>query len=456
VASFVLTPGSKRLAWLGSGLFWRTFLLLGILTTLSMASWIGMISVVQRGPQAQQVAAQVISVVTITNAALTHSAPDLRRELLLELVSNEGIRVVSLEASDVVDPPPDNPLMDDIAAIVKDKLGADTRFSASVNGVAGFWVSFKIDDDPYWLMFERERFEGLTGVQWLGWASLVGLLSLLGAALISSLVNLPLARLTAAARAIAKGKRPAPLPEKGPQEILEANRSFNQMVDDLQRVESDRAVILAGISHDLRTPLARMQLELEMANLSTEARDGMQSDIAQMDAIIGQFLDYAKPTEASSFLPVDLSGLLADCAHEAERMQDVRVTTSIADAIYVMGNPTDLRRVINNLVENARRYGRTADSGLCEIDIACDLKTLAQGKRVVIEVQDHGIGVPDDQIGQLLKPFTRLDSARGQANGAGLGLAIVERVVSRHNAELQVRNRDGGGLLVQILMHPTN
>jgi signal transduction histidine kinase len=114
-------------------------------------------------------------------------------------------------------------------------------------------------------MLERERLAGLTGVQWLGWASVVGVLSLLGAAFISSLINLPLARLTAAARAIAKGKRPAPLPEKGSQEIIEANRSFNQMVDDLQQVEKDRAVILAGISHDLRTPLARMQLELEMA-----------------------------------------------------------------------------------------------------------------------------------------------------------------------------------------------
>ncbi len=443
-----------RLPWLRSGLFWRTFLLLGILTTLSMASWIGMISVVQRGPQVQQIAAQVISVVTITHAALTHSAPELRRELLFELVSNEGIRIFPLEPSDAVDPPPDNPLMDDIEAIVKAKLGKHTRFSARVNGVAGFWVSFKIDDDEYWLMLERERFEGLTGVQWLGWAGLVGVLSLLGAAIISSLVNLPLARLTAAARAIAQGRRPAPLPEKGPQEILEANRSFNQMVDDLQRVESDRAVILAGISHDLRTPLARMQLEVEMARLTVEARDGMQSDIAQMDAIIGQFLDYAKPTEASSFVPVDVGTLLADTAHEAERMLDVRVTVDIADHVHVLGNATDLRRVFNNLVENARRYGRTPDTELCEIDIRCHVQTLAQGKRVVIEVQDHGHGVPDDQIEQLLKPFTRLDSARGQANGAGLGLAIVERVVSRHNAELNVRNRAGGGLLVQIVMHP--
>ncbi|SDA40469.1 two-component system, OmpR family, osmolarity sensor histidine kinase EnvZ [Janthinobacterium sp. 344] len=438
------------LARLKSGLFWRTFLLLGTLTSVSMITWIGMISVVQREPQAQQISAQIISVVTITHAALTHSAPELRRELLFDLVSNEGIRIFSLEEDDRIDPPPDNYLMPEIEALVKAKLGKDTRFSARVNGVAGFWVSFKIDDDEYWLMLDRDRLRGLTGFQWLGWASLVSLLSLLGAAIISSLINLPLSRLTAAARDIAKGKQPAPLPEKGPIEIIEANRSFNQMVDDLKQVESDRAVILAGISHDLRTPLARMQLEVEMANLSDEAREGIQSDIGQMDAIIGQFLDYAKPTETSSFTDVDLSGLLNEMAREAMRLPDVKLTADIADGAHAMGNPTDLRRVLNNLIENARRYGKTPGSDVTEIDIACHVRTSHGAKKVIIEVQDHGTGVPAEKIEQLMKPFTRLDTARGQANGAGLGLAIVDRVLLRHGAELQVRNREGGGLAFQI------
>ncbi|WLI87455.1 ATP-binding protein [Massilia sp. R2A-15] len=443
---------APRLSWFKSGLFWRTFLLLGLLTTVSMASWIGMISVVQRGPQVKQTAELVISVVTITRAALTHSAPDLRVELLIELVSNEGIRIFPLVATDVVEPPPDSPLMPEIEALVKEKLGKDTRFSSRVNGSPGFWISFKIDGDEYWMMLERERLPGLSGVQWLGWAGLVGVLSLLGAALISSLVNLPLARLTAAARAIAQGKRPEPLPERGAQEIIEANRSFNQMVDDLQQVESDRALILAGISHDLRTPLTRMQLELEMANLSAEAREGMQSDIGQMDAIIGQFLDYAKPTEASSFVPVDISALLADVARAAERIPGMRVTTDIEPDVHVMGNETDLRRVFNNLVENARRYGATPGSDYTEIDIGCHVRFLNHGKRAVIQLQDHGSGVPAEQIEQLLKPFTRMDTARGQANGAGLGLAIVERVAGRHHAALALRNREGGGLQIELAM----
>ncbi|WP_426193207.1 ATP-binding protein [Massilia sp. DWR3-1-1] len=447
---------APRLSWFKSGLFWRTFLMLGLLTALSMGSWIAMISTVQRGPQVKQTAELVISMVTITHAALAHSAPDLRTELLFELATSEGIRIFSLLPTDDIEPAPDSPLMPEIEALVKEKLGKTTRFSGRVNGISGFWVSFNIDGDEYWLMLERERLSGMSGVQWLGWAGVVGVLSLIGAALISSLVNLPLARLTAAARAIAQGKRPAPLPEKGAQEIIEANRSFNQMVDDLQQVETDRALILAGISHDLRTPLTRMQLEVELAHLSQDAREGMQSDIAQMDAIIGQFLDYAKPTEAASFVPVNISALLDDVARAAERIASLRVRTDIEPDVTVMGNETDLRRVFNNIIENARRYGVTAGTSYTEIDIACHVRTIGGAiggvRRAVIELEDHGVGVPPAQIEQLLKPFTRLDTARGQANGAGLGLAIVERVVLRHGATLNVRNRDGGGLHIALTM----
>ncbi len=445
-------PRAPRFGWIRSGLFWRTFFLLSVLTTLSMGSWIGIVNLVQRGPQVQQTAELVVSVVTITKAALTHSAPELRRELLFELVSNEGIRIVTLEPTDRVEPPSTTALMPEIAAAVREKLGPDTRFSRKVNDVPGFWVSFDIDGDKYWLMLERDRLAGLSGVQWIGWASVVGALSVLGAAIISSLINLPLARLTAAARSIAQGSRPAALPERGSKEIIEANRSFNQMVEDLAQLEKDRAVILAGISHDLRTPLARMQLEVEMAQLSTEAREGMQSDIAQMDAIIGQFLDFAKPTEAATFTPVDLSGLLGEVAHMAERIPTMRVSTAIEDDVHVLGNSTDLRRVLNNLVENARRYARTPGEEFTEVDIACQVKATGHGRRAVITLQDHGPGVPQDQIAQLLKPFTRLDTARGQANGAGLGLAIVERVLSRHNAELTLGERPGGGLRIQITL----
>ena len=315
----------KRLAWLKSGLLWRTFFLLAFMIAVSMAVWVASFRMVERTPRANQIAAQVVSVVTITRAALTHSAPDLRRELLFDLASNEGIRVYPLEPDDHVEPPRDNALMPVIEANVRERLGSDTKFASVVNDVAGFYVSFKIDDDEYWLMLDRERIDRASSIQWIGWAAVTLSLSLLGAVFISRLINQPLAQRAAAARSVAQGRHFEPLQDSGPTEIRIANRSFNQMVEDLKRIETDRAIILAGISHDLRTPISRMLLEVEMAKLSDDARKGMQSDLAQMDAIINQFLDYARPNDGTNFTRVDISTMLSlaseghPCTHQYRR-----------------------------------------------------------------------------------------------------------------------------------------
>jgi two-component system, OmpR family, osmolarity sensor histidine kinase EnvZ len=442
-----MPKSESRFAWLKSGLFWRTFFLLAFLIAASMAAWFASFRMVERAPRANQIAAQVVSIVTITRAALTHSAPDSRRELLFDLASNEGIRVYPRENSDLVESSEPTALMPEIEASVRQKLGTGTAFASRVNDIPGFWVSFEIEEDAYWLMLERERVERLSGVQWLGWATVTLLLSLLGAVFISRLINQPLARLNSAARTIAKGQQPEPLPERGPLEIQQTNRSFNQMVKDLKRVESDRAIILAGISHDLRTPITRMMLEVEMTKLPPEARRGMLSDLAQMDAIIGQFLDYAKPV-SNAFAVLDLSKLTRDVAREAIRLPNVAVNSQIAPGIEVLGNAIDLRRVVNNLIENARRYGKTPRRDGVEIDISCEVKEL----HAVLEVSDHGVGVPETDMSHLLLPFTRLDSARGQANGSGLGLAIVHRIIKHHGGTLELANRDGGGLTVRISM----
>ncbi len=403
---------------------------------------------VERAPRGQQIAAQVVSIVTITRTALMHSAPALRRELLFELAVTQGIRVYPREADDETRPLPDNDVTALIEENVRARLGQDTQFAGKVNELRGFWVSFHIDDDDYWLMLDRERVDRPSGIQWLSWVTVSLFLSLLGAVFISRLINQPLANLAAAARSIAGGSNPAPLREKGPAEIRAANQSFNQMVKDLQQVETDRAVILAGISHDLRTPITRMQLELEMSGLPDDARRGMQSDLTQMEAIIAQFLDYARPTDSKSFLPFDLSELLAKTAEDAARQADTKIMTAIPAGLSVKGNPTEMARVMSNLIENARRYGKTEGSGVTELSLTAAIES----GQAVIELADRGSGLPPEQIAYLLRPFTRLDSARGQANGAGLGLAIVDRVVQRHQGRLHILNRDTGGLIVRVTL----
>ena len=443
------SPQMQFLSGLRSGLFWRTFFLLAFLIATSMAAWVASFRIVERIPRGEQVAAQVVSIVTITRAALLHSNPALRRELLFDLASTQGIRVYPREEDDDTEPMPDSDLIQVIEDNVEARLGQDTHFAGYVNDIRGFWVSFRIDDDDYWLMLDRDRVEQASGVQWLGWATVTLLLSLIGAAFISRLINQPLSRISSAARAVARGETPAELPEQGPAEIREANQSFNQMVSDLKQVELDRAVILAGISHDLRTPISRMLLEVEMAGLSEDALKGMQSDLGQMEAIIAQFLDYARPAEPANFTMHDLAASLRKIIQEYQRRSDITITTRIPERLSLRCNATEIDRLVRNVIENARRYGKTPGTSITEIHVsAC-----VEGSMIRLDIADHGTGLPEDQMGEVTRPFTRLDAARSQANGAGLGLAIVDRVVQRHQGKLELKNREGGGLAVRVWLN---
>jgi two-component system osmolarity sensor histidine kinase EnvZ len=438
-----------QFSWLNSGLFWRTFFFLTFAIFMSLATWYFTFQLSEEKPHTQQVASQLLSVITITRAALVHAAPEKRQELLFDLASDDGVRIYSLEDNDVIEAAPDGVYMPELQRIVRSKLGAGTIFSRRVNGIDGFWVSFQIDDDDYWIVFDRERFTTASNWRWISWSALILLMSILAAMIISRLINQPLSRLSAAALAITEGKNLRPLPETGIAEIRETNRNFNQMAQELARIDSDRTIILAGISHDLRTPLARLQLEVELAHLPESAQQGMQTDIAQMDAIIGQFLDFAKPMDATRISTVNLSELLESVVLTAQRIPDVKIKHFVAANMIISGNAIEIGRLINNLIENARRYGKTPGKDIAEITLVCKPQERNKVMRIVLQFSDSGTGIPEEDTERLLRPFTRLDSSRSQANGAGLGLAIVHRIVQQHRATMRLINRKG--LLIEIV-----
>lgn len=432
---------------LGNGLFWRTFLLLTFLIVASVIAWLASFRMFERTPRTEQFAAQITSIVTITRAALTHSAPEMRRELLFDLASREGIRIYPLESSDKIEPLDVAEAYPGLTTIVRQTLAKDTLFAASVNEVKGLWISFKINNDDYWLMLDRNRLSDTSSSQWLRWVPMALCLSIIGAAFISALINQPLGRLTNAARAVAAGKQPQPLPETGPSEIAEANKSFNQMMKDLQQIEADRSVVLAGISHDLRTPIARMQLEIEMAGLSEEARTGMQADLTQMNAIISQFTNYAKPYSEFELSEINISSILLEKAKFPNHRPYMHITTDIQQDITIQSNTIEIKRVVDNLFENAFRYGKT--EGTDQVDLLITAKK--EGNKAVIEFSDRGPGIPESEFESVLKPFIRLDIARSQANGSGLGLAIVNRILMRHHGQVTFENRAEGGLTVRLI-----
>jgi two-component system osmolarity sensor histidine kinase EnvZ len=428
------------------GVFWRTFLLLVLLIGASLGAWYQSFRIFERTPRAQQIAQTIVSVVNVTRSALIHSDPAKRADLLADLASNESIRIYPLEPGDVVETLRDTASNQLMLDYVRARLGQETRMVRSVNEREGLWVSFSIEDDDYWVAFERDRLEAVAGLQWIGWGAAALGLSLVGAVAMSRLINLPLKRLATAALVIGEGGRPVPLPEKGPREIREANASFNAMVDDLARIEADRVLLLAGISHDLRTPLTRLRLEAELSITDDDARQAIQADVEQMDAIINQFLDYARPlTGDHAFGEIDLTALVRETIADIAVDGHLRITTDLQPTAPVRAHRTEIKRVLFNLVENARRYGQTPGSDVVELAIS----TRDHPPR--IEVADRGVGIPADAIKRMKQPFTRLDTARSQANGAGLGLAIIDRIAQRHRARFELNNREGGGLLARVV-----
>jgi two-component system osmolarity sensor histidine kinase EnvZ len=418
------------------GLFWRTFALIALLIAVSLAAWFQSFRVIEREPRAQRVALQLVAVVKLTRTALLYSDPDLRRALLQDLESNEGVRVYPRETSDKYKLQPDESLNRLIERDVRGRLGNETIIAQSVNDIPGVWISFKIDDDDYWVALDRDQLDTVTGLQWAGWGVFALALSLFGAAFITSLVNRPFARLALAARKVGSGQSPEPLPERGMGVAAETNRSFNQMVQDLEQLEADRALMLAGISHDLRTPLARLRLETEMSPSDEATKLAMIDDIEQMDMIIGRFLDYARPMQRMPEA-VDLSMIASELAARFQADDGVVMRTDLAQGAVIEGDPTDARRVVGNLLENARKYGRSEQDDIARIT----LQTRVAHGKVELSVMDEGRGIPDDQVALITRPFYRVDTARTQANGTGLGMAIVQRLVTRQRGTLRLRNR---------------
>jgi len=419
-------------------LFWRSFLLIAALIVVSVAATFQILRVAEREPRARELAQQAVSVVNLTRAALVNADPFRRRELLIELNEREGIRVYPVtNAEELRSLRPDGRL-ERVAARVRAELGAATRFAAARDGMRAFWVSFFIDEDEFWVMLPRERFEPEFGLGWLGWGALLLALALAGASLIAATLSRPLRALAGAARRVGHGETPEPLAESGPRELATVSAAFNRMARDLEALERERAMVLAGISHDVRTPLSRLRLALEMSGAEAAAAQGMSADIDEMDQVIGQFLEFARGENEAR--EIQDPGLLLEEVgeHYAKLGKDVRVRAGPIAPFALQR--TALRRAITNLVDNALRYAGEP----IEVEARMD------GGRVVVEVLDRGPGIPEAEAERLKQPFTRLDPARGGRGGAGLGLAIVERVARAHGGRLELLPRPGGGLTARL------
>ena len=426
---------------LPQSLLWRSFVLIGLLLIVSQALWWQITRLYAREPQPKQVAQQIISVINVTRAALVNAQRERRRDLLLELSTREGIRIYPGAANEAPIPPLARPFLRKLRGEIQAQLGERTDLTTERRGIRGLWVSFYIEEDAYWVMFPRARFERPSRWVWLGWGALLAILSLFGAYLIVYRVNRPLRVLAAAAEKIGRGEKPLPMSAAGPLEIRNLSSAFNHMANNLERANADKTLFLAGVSHDLRTPLARLRLGVEMLSNSVDQRlkNEMTQDIEDLDAIIAQFLVFAREEESEPIIMTDLVKIIEEVC---ERYQ--RTGKTLRCVLYPLPplalRPLAISRMLTNLLENAFSYGGK------EVEIQIQRNQ----NNVIVSVLDRGPGIPEVDIPRVTTAFARLDKSRSGHAGAGLGLAIVERIITMHGGKLSLQNRPGGGLQVEV------
>ncbi|MCU4640095.1 ATP-binding protein [Acinetobacter courvalinii] len=269
-----------------------------------------------------------------------------------------------------------------------------------------------------------------------GWLFGVPIVSSIIILILVRQMNRPLRRLQNTANNYSKtGKAPYLDTNHGPLEIRQVNQAFNHMVYTLEQTERDRQIMLAGISHDLRTPLTRIRLTAEM--LPDEFfREGLIYDVDDMDAILNQFISYMRDGSDEELTETNLNSLLQELVVQFKPL-DIRF--EVQELPIIAARSLSLKRLIANLINNAKRYGAEP----------IELSASHVDDHILITVADHGEGIPPDQVEELMQPFVRGNSAR-TIQGSGLGLAIVKRIVDIHQGQISIRNREQGGLEVVI------
>ena len=260
----------------------------------------------------------------------------------------------------------------------------------------------------------------------------------------------PLDRLSLAARRLGHGLRPSPLPVDGPDEIAGLARAFNKMSSDLRQLSENRAVMLAGISHALRTPLTRLGLATEMLDKASNPTlvSSIRRNLNALNVLIGHFLQLSEGLEEELLVELDLRHVVESLAADVVRDgTELRLMRNDPPCVYFC-DPVALERVLSNLLKNAVQYG---GDGPIDVNLNCN------EREVAIEICDRGPGIPADKLDTVFRPFHRLENARSkQADGHGLGLAIAHQLAVKRGWEITLLPRDGGGTIARLSLPPSH
>ena len=420
----------KRL--LPRSLYARTALTLALAFVVFQAGAFWVVARTLIVPVAERSADDLAGLIVLSAQTWVELPPETRAAFERELARRHGLRLTTVDVAATVDAPHFA-----FRTQIEDALMRRTGEAVALRGVPGqdaVWLDIPVGGHALRAGFYPARYAVKPPLAAIAVVALGALLSLVTALFLVRRLTLPLARVAHAARQVGAGEVPEPLPETGPAELAELARRFNTMAAEVRELLDNRTTLLAGISHDLRTPMTRLSLHLEMLrDAPSPARiDRAMADLADMNKLITGYLELARTTHAETRVRIDLAVLLEEVA------ADAGLAWTGARPCEVEGGRLALRQIVANLVQNAQRYGRGAP---VELALECD-DDLA---RVI--VRDAGAGIPEDQMEKVFRPFYRLETSRSQATGGtGLGLAIVRQLADANNWKISLKNRPTGGL----------
>ena len=393
-------------------------------------------------PMAKRSADDFAGVIVSAAHSIQNLPQEMHAELKQQLLQDHGL-IVTTQTRDLPEKKFDVPYYLFFQESLARRAGQELSIVESTKGPL-IWVDIPAHEMTVRIGFDRKRLGTNPPVVLIMVVGGGALLTLLVSFLEVRRVAGPLAQMSAAVQEVGRGNRPPPLSEDGPKEVAVLARAFNRMSSDLQDLAENRTVIVAGISHDLRTPLTRLGLAVEMLDESSEPQliAGIRRDLAAMNALIGQFLDFSKGLTGEHPVALDLCQTIEEQAADLRRDGiDVRLSGCGPTCICVT-DPVALRRLLANLLENAAHYGGAAP---IDVDLQCDERGIA------IEIRDRGPGIPADQMEAVFRPFHRLETARNtRTGGSGLGLAIARQLAIKHGWTIELLPREGGGTVARV------
>ena len=425
----------------------RFVLLIATLLIVSQLVSLKIFDNFEREPRAEALAQEIITIVNFTKASLYAAAPSKRIQLFRELNNIGDIKVYVAYPFESIEPIPNDPFLKLVVQKITSRIPPGNFVVINHYDIPGVWVSFEIDGDMFWVVVPRLITDRPFPWHWIGWGIVIAILAIFGAYITTKRISRPINNLIDAADKIRNGHDVGRLPLDSVTEFRELSEAFNEMTENLSKVSKERKFLLASVSHDIRTPLTRIRLASEMLPPnSSSLKESLEEDIIEINDILNQFLDFARGFQDEPKSPVNLGKLLKDIQTKHKRMgQNFKlikknIRTDIPKKLFIDLRPLAFKRCLDNLINNAFFYSK--GKVILEASLLEESFTLS--------IIDNGPGIPEGQKSKLLEPFERVDEARGNKGGSGLGLTIADRIIKAHEGKLELINRTEGGLNAKI------